>query len=421
MNDTGDTCNDVDDDHDGLNNITMKRSSDSSWSLEGGEWSSSAPVSPASEADSEGALLFQGGQMIDDGTSSSAVVAAATTTEATTSIAAIGSSNVGKPGATDDEILGTSSSCWSSSNTTITRTTKTPDTPTAAIPSFRHGQHVFVAIGKADHVAKFDSFVHDEKTNLPLLAKVKYTSSLKWDIVQIDQLKPMHIEKDGELVTSAYSKRNRQETNRYKPSMGAAAPVSDTTTLSPASSIRAKRSGHEGKKRGGGVTLPRAAPYSKRTRQETNRYQPLMGKGSRDGEVVPVVSKVNSREGRRLEPIAMQEMKNKEKKGQEADGNGKNRQGAKRHKGNKEEEEGDSGGEINNDDEGVDAPTHGYYKVDEILDRRMKKVGTDVNGVGMRFIVEYRELSVRCLLLIVPNVLHDFLYISYFQYSCHLL
>jgi hypothetical protein len=411
MNDAGDACDDVDDDHDELNNITSKRSSDSSWSPEGGDWSSSAPVSPAWEADA----LFQGGQMIDDGTSSSAVVAAETTTDTTAGIAAIGSSSAGKPGAIDDESLGNSSSYWSSSNaadTTTTRTTTPSETQTAAKPGFQRGQHIFVAIGKADHVAKFDSFIHDEKTNRPLLAKVRYTSSLMWDHVEIDQLKPMHIEKDGELITSSYSKRMRQETNRYNPSMGggndaatesAAAPVSDATALSPATSSRARRSGHElssksthGEKNGGLVSLPTASPYSKRTRRETNRYQPLMGKGSSDGDIVPVAPKVNSREGRRLEPIAMQGMKNKERKGQEADGNGKNCQGAKRHKGNKEEEEGDGGGKINNDDEGDVVPTHGYYEVDEILDRRMKKVGSDINGVGMRFIVEYREWSVRC-------------------------
>jgi hypothetical protein len=93
---------------------------------------------------------------------------------------------------------------------------------------------------------------------------------------------------------------------------------------------------------------------------------------------------------------------NEEKKGRGSERNGKkSRLKAKSLSGDNEKGDvvDDDVDFINDNDEEDedaidDAPVHGYYQVDEILDRRMKKVGSDLNGVGMRYIVEYCELFV---------------------------
>jgi hypothetical protein len=490
---------DVDDGHNNKD-MNMKPSSDSSWSPEMCSWSSSsASVSPAAEAENSAdswASLLRRERGILDGTvavgtgSAKAAVAAATTTAASASAAttAIDSSIDSKPQATDIGIESRctpSSSSWTSSNTATTNPNSTSSSPTTTNPNnnFHRGQNVFVTIGKADHVAQFDSFIYDVETNRPILAKVRYSSSLKWDQVGIGQLKPMHVEnKDGELITPSYSKRIRYETNRYNPLPGggtsateskprvvgaekgsnAAAATTTSTTTTANDNSHAKLRGR-GKRVSSSelelsttneddeevevVVLP---TYSKRTRHETNRYQPSIGKGKScdtgagkvaappppaaaaaatvavpRGRGLGLPRKESGRGGRVREvssggrQMESTRVQRKTSKGRDVDRNGRDLKGSKLQRGNEEVEEkeeeistgGGGGGEFNNgitdaNNDFDDGPEHGYYKVDEILDRRTKKVGSDINGVGMRFIVEYRECFRICsVCTTAPNVL----------------
>ena len=317
------------------------------------------------------------------------------------------------------------------------------------------------------------------ETNRPILAKVRYSSSLKWDQVGIGQLKPMHVEnKDGELITSSYSKRIRYETNRYNPlpgggtasateskprvvgaKKGSNAAAATTTTANDnshaklrgrgkrvSSSERELSTNNEDDEEVEVVVLP---TYSKRTRHETNRYQPSIGKGKScdtgagkvaappppaaaaaatvavpRGRGLGLPRKESGRGGRVREvssggrQMESTRVQRKTSKGRDVDRNGRDLKGSKLQRGNEEVEEkeeeistgGGGGGEFNNgitdaNNDIDDEPEHGYYKVDEILDRRTKKVGSDINGVGMRFIVEYRECLMICSVCTAPSVL----------------
>lgn len=432
-----DASDNVDVDDDDGQTALKPSSEDSSWSPEMGDWSSSVSASAASEVEAsvESETSFQGAERISIRNNGSS--AAASTTAASIS------SNI-KPGAIDDESHSTSVSNWSSSNTTTTTTTLN----TSPTPAFKKGQNVFVSVGKADHVAIFDSFIRDETTNRPLLAKVKYSSTLKWDHVFIDQLKPMHLEKDGELITAPYSKRIRQETNRYQPLPGGGTASATESKSSIAASTRGSASTTNSSSSRMGSGRNRKLMHdekdetlgSKRTRKETNRYQPEMGgrsttsaeaksdAGDARGAMSPSWKKFLKRsrqETNRYTPLtgggasstksevatpsataafaaatpnvhSNAEKSNKGKKGRGFERNGKkNHIKAKSLSDDKEKGDVDyDADEDADDDVADDAPVHGYYEVDEILDRRTRDVGSDINGVGMKYIVEYCEFFV---------------------------
>ena len=84
--------------------------------------------------------------------------------------------------------------------------------PPTKQPSFHVGQQVWVEIGRTMHSAVIKTILN------PNMVKVQWSTLLTYSNVSVDDIKPMFDTNDGgEVISSEFSKRKRQKTNKYTP------------------------------------------------------------------------------------------------------------------------------------------------------------------------------------------------------------
>mmetsp|Transcript_4895 Transcript_4895/g.11183 ORF Transcript_4895/g.11183 Transcript_4895/m.11183 type:complete len:1130 (+) Transcript_4895:246-3635(+) len=78
---------------------------------------------------------------------------------------------------------------------------------------FTEGQHVWVSSGKARHPAVIDTIGPPNST----FARVRWSTMNTFNEVAVNQILPMFEEKNGEPVSSSFSKRERKQVDRFSP------------------------------------------------------------------------------------------------------------------------------------------------------------------------------------------------------------
>lgn len=84
--------------------------------------------------------------------------------------------------------------------------------PPTKQPSFHVGQQVWVEVGRTMHSAVIKTILN------PNMVKVQWSTLLTYSNVSVNDIKPMFDTNDGgEVISSEFSKRKRQKTNKYTP------------------------------------------------------------------------------------------------------------------------------------------------------------------------------------------------------------
>jgi len=112
---------------------------------------------------------------------------------------------------TDRYAMPVSSNIKKEQQSTTTTVKKELSASTSTSPSFTVGQHVWVSVGREMHSAKIKCILPSN------MAKVQWTTMLTYATVSMDDIKPMFDSKDGEFVSSKFSKRKRGHTQRFVP------------------------------------------------------------------------------------------------------------------------------------------------------------------------------------------------------------